>query len=180
MLQAPSKHDLRLILSVCFGDLLHRGMVESHSASQRSPGLLYQILLPRSLYAETQRQRRSRAHLKKNVVLLADLDDVRVTHERVQIHLVDGRKGDTLVDELLDVLDAKVGDLLREFLSLFVNKDKLTPIDLTSPSFCASTHARQTFLRISGPPIAECMRYKSKYSSPATLSEFRRSRRVSS
>ena len=44
--------------------------------------------------------------------MLANLDDLWVAHERVQVNLVDGREWDLLVDELLYVLGAKVGHLI--------------------------------------------------------------------
>lgn len=44
-------------------------------------------------------------------MLFADLDDLRVSHERVKVDLVDRRQGNALVDELLDVFGAEVGHL---------------------------------------------------------------------
>lgn len=55
-------------------------------------------------------------------MLLANIDDLRVAHERVQVDLVDRWQGDTLVDELLDVLCAEVGHLPRSAVYLHVEK----------------------------------------------------------
>jgi hypothetical protein len=54
-------------------------------------------------------------HLKENTVRLADFNNVRMPHKRVQVHLVQDRQWDALVDELLYVLDAKVGDLHHQY-----------------------------------------------------------------
>lgn len=39
MLETPSEHDLRLVLVVCLGDLLHDRVIEPHCPGQGSPGL---------------------------------------------------------------------------------------------------------------------------------------------
>jgi len=54
----------------------------------------------------------------------------------------------------------------------------LTPMDFTRPCFCASTHALHTSFLTLGPPMAECIRYRSKYSTWDRLSDFFRSEKV--
>ena len=84
MLQTPAKEDLGLVLAVLRCHLLDHGVVESASTSKRTPSL------------------------ERNVVFLAQRDDVRVAHEGVQVDLVDGGEGRLGVDEFLDVLGAPV------------------------------------------------------------------------
>jgi hypothetical protein len=64
--------------------------------------------------------RGSHAYLEEDAVVLANLEDLGLAHERVQVNLVDGREGDLLVDEFLyvhervqvNLVDGREGDLL--------------------------------------------------------------------
>lgn len=50
-------------------------------------------------------------HLEDNVVLLADLDNLRMPHERMQVDLVDGGQRRPRIEQLLDMLLAPVRHL---------------------------------------------------------------------
>lgn len=48
------------------------------------------------------------AHLEDDMVLLADLDDIRVSHERMEVDLVDDGQFRAVVQKLLDMFGAPV------------------------------------------------------------------------
>lgn len=100
MLDAPPQHDLSSILALLVGNLHNHRVVKPHCPCKRSPSF------------------------KQNLVLFADLHNLRMPHEGMEVNLVNGRQRDFLIDEFLDVLLAKVGntDRLDKTLRLGIAK----------------------------------------------------------
>lgn len=100
MLDTPPQHDLSSILALLLGNLHNHRVVKPHCPRKRPPSF------------------------KQNLVLLADLHNLGMSHEGVEVNLVNGRQRDLLIDKFLDVLLAKVGDTdrLDETLRLGIAK----------------------------------------------------------
>lgn len=100
MLDAPPQHDLSSILALLVGNLHNHRVVKPHCPCKRSPSF------------------------KQYLVLFADIHNLRMPHEGMEVNLVNGRQRDFLIDEFLDVLLAKVGntDRLDKTLGLGIAK----------------------------------------------------------
>ena len=91
MLQTPSKEDLSWfsLLSLCHFDQCW--VVESHCPRQWTPCLRRCVnrsegVAKRDIWALSEGE----AHLQDDIVLLTDLDDIWMSHEWVQVDLIDG------------------------------------------------------------------------------------------
>lgn len=103
MLKTPSEEDLRLVPAVSLRYLLDGRMIESRRTGERAPSL---DMSSEHRYSVVY------SYLEGDVVLLADLDNVGMAHERVQVDLVDDGERDALVQEFLDVFDSPIGHLV--------------------------------------------------------------------
>ena len=149
-------------------------MRESLSAHQRRPSLA-------KISVRVRREvMRGDAYLENNLVRLAELDELRTSHERMQVDLIDCRKIFRFrVDELLQMLDPKVPvrriqrvsrwSRIMTFDGESTNRKPSTydtPILLTLPASFASQHPLQVSTLTwtgSSPSCASgpCIKYKS-------------------
>lgn len=114
MLNTPSEKDLGLALSVRLCHFLNDRMVESHSTSERSPCLEEEY---GSASLRSTRSGLQATHLEQDPVVLANLYDIGVSHEWVQVNLVDGGQGRAGIQKFLDVFRTPVRHLSGRYIS---------------------------------------------------------------